>query len=110
MSHERTFPANDPHAPAAGVPARVGWPPIPILAIWSPGVPGIAANFQYNDNTAIEGIAKQTAAELKKEGKPCAVGIIQGIPVVNILNARNVGMAKGAKESGCTILEQQVNQ
>src|SRR4051812_8217093 len=83
---------------------------IPILAIWSPGVPGIAANFQYNDASAIEDIAKQTAAQLKKDGKPCAVGIIQGIPVVNILNARNVGMAKGAKESGCTILEQQVNQ
>ena len=33
--------------------------------------------------------------ELKKEGKSCAVGIIQGIPVVNILNARNLGMAAG---------------
>jgi ribose transport system permease protein len=83
---------------------------IPILAIWSPGVPNIAANFQYNDGQAIEQIAKDTAAELKKEGKPCNVGIIQGIPVVNILNARNVGMAAGAKAAGCTILEQQVNQ
>jgi ABC-type sugar transport system substrate-binding protein len=83
---------------------------IPILAIWSPGVPNIAANFQYNDNTAIANIAKLAAAELKKEGKPCNVGIIQGIPVVNILNARNVGMEKGAKAAGCTILEKQVNQ
>jgi len=83
---------------------------IPILAIWSPGVPNIAANFQYNDDTAIADIAKQAAAELKKEGKPCNVGIIQGIPVVNILNARNVGMEKGAKAAGCTILEKQVNQ
>jgi ribose transport system substrate-binding protein len=83
---------------------------IPILAIWSPGVPNIAANFQYNDNTAIANIAKLAAAELKKEGKPCNVGIIQGIPVVNILNARNVGMEKGAKAAGCTVLEKQVNQ
>jgi ribose transport system substrate-binding protein len=83
---------------------------IPILAIWSPGVPNIAANFQYNDQAAIAQIAKDAAAELKKEGKPCNVGIIQGIPVVNILNARNVGMAAGAKAAGCTILEQQVNQ
>src|SRR5262249_42111781 len=63
---------------------------IPILAIWSPGVPNIAANFQYNDGDAIANIAKSAAAELKKEGKPCNVGIIQGIPVVNILNARNI--------------------
>ena len=83
---------------------------IPILAIWSPGVPNIAANFQYNDDTAIANIAKLAAAEAKKEGKPCNVGIIQGIPVVNILNARNVGMEKGAKAAGCTILEKQVNQ
>jgi len=83
---------------------------IPIFAIWSPGVPNVDANFQYNDQSAIEQIAIDTAAELKKEGKPCAVGIIQGIPVVNILNARNIGMAAGAKKAGCTILEQQVNQ
>ena len=30
--------------------------------------------------------------------------------MVNILNARNVGMEKGAKAAGCTILEKQVNQ
>jgi len=83
---------------------------IPILAIWSPGVPNITANFQYNDGDAIANIAKSAAAELKKEGKPCNVGIIEGIPVVNILNARNVGMANGAKAAGCTILEHQVNQ
>ncbi len=83
---------------------------IPIIAIWSPGVPGIDSNFMYNDGGATETIAKMAAAELKKEGKPCNVGIIQGIPVVNILNARNVGMAAGAKAAGCTILEQQVNQ
>jgi len=83
---------------------------IPILAIWSPGVPNVNANFQYNDGGATEDIAKMAAAELKKEGKPCNVGIIQGIPVVNILAARNVGMAAGAKAAGCTILEQQVNQ
>jgi ribose transport system permease protein len=83
---------------------------IPIIAIWSPGVPNIIANFQYNDGSAIQKIAIMAAQQLKKEGKPCAVGIIQGIPVVNILNARNIGMAAGAKKAGCTILEQQINQ
>src|SRR2546422_1357627 len=78
---------------------------IPILAIWSPGVPNINANFIYNDGNAIQNIAKMAAAEIKKQGKQCAVGIIEGIPVVNILNARNVGMAAGAKAAGCQILE-----
>jgi ABC-type sugar transport system substrate-binding protein len=83
---------------------------IPILAIWSPGVPNINANFMYNDGSAIQQIAMMAAAQLKQQGKPCNVGIIQGIPVVNILNARNIGMAAGAKAAGCKILEQQVNQ
>ncbi len=83
---------------------------IPILAIWSPGVPNINGNFMYNDGPIEAQMAMMAAAELKKEGKPCAVGIIQGIPVVNILQARNVGMAAGAKAAGCKILEQQVNQ
>ena len=83
---------------------------IPILAIWSPNVPNVQSNFMYNDGAAIQDIAKMAAAEVKKQGKECAVGIIQGIPVVNILNARNVGMAAGAKAAGCKILEQQVNQ
>jgi len=83
---------------------------IPILGIWSPGVPNVQANFMYDDGPVEATIVKQAAAELKKEGKPCNAGIIQGIPVVNILNARNVGMAQGAKAAGCTILEQQVNQ
>lgn len=83
---------------------------IPIIAIWSPGVPNIDANFMYNDGPVEMQIAELAAAQLKKEGKPCDVGIIQGIPVVNILNARNVGMAEGAKAAGCTILEQQVNE
>jgi ribose transport system permease protein len=83
---------------------------IPIVAIWSPGVPNIQSNFIYNDQKTTQQIAIMTAAELKKQGKACAVGIIQGIPVVNILDARNKGLAAGAKAAGCTILEQQVNQ
>jgi ABC-type sugar transport system substrate-binding protein len=83
---------------------------IPILAIWSPGVPNIDANFMYNDGNAIQKIAQMAAAEVKKQGKQCAVGILEGIPVVNILNARNVGLAAGAKAAGCQILEHQVNQ
>ena len=83
---------------------------IKILAVWSPGVPGIVANFQYDDFTASKKMALAAAAELKRQGKPCAVGIIQGIPVVDILRTRNEGLAAGAKAGGCKILEQTVNQ
>jgi ribose transport system substrate-binding protein len=83
---------------------------IPILGIWSPGVPNVLANFQYEDKGSGTQLAKLVAAELKKQGKPCAVGIIQGIPVVDILRARNEGLEAGAKAAGCKVLEKQVNQ
>jgi ABC-type sugar transport system substrate-binding protein len=83
---------------------------IPILGIWSPGVANVDMNFQYDDSKGASTIARLVAAELKKQGKDCAVGIIQGIPVVDILRARNEGLEAGAKAAGCTILEKQVNQ
>jgi ribose transport system substrate-binding protein len=73
-------------------------------------VPPANANFQLNDFDAGVALAKYAAQQLKKDGKSCSVGIIQGIPVVEILNARNKGLAAGAKAAHCTILAQQVNQ
>jgi ABC-type sugar transport system substrate-binding protein len=83
---------------------------VKILAVWSPKVPGIVANFQYDDFTASKKMAMAAAAALKKQGKQCSVGIIEGIPVVDILRNRNLGLAAGAKAGGCTILEHTVNQ
>lgn len=83
---------------------------IKIFAVWSPKVPGIVANFQYDDFGASKKVAMAAAAELKQQGKECAVGIIEGIPVVDILRNRNLGLAAGAKAGGCTILEHTVNQ
>jgi ribose transport system substrate-binding protein len=82
---------------------------IPVFTIWARGVPNITANFQYDDYETAVAIAKLAAAELKRQGKECKVGIIQGIPVVTILKTRNDGLLAGAKASGCTILEQTVN-
>ena len=83
---------------------------IPVFTMWSRGVPNVTANFQYNDyDTAVQ-LVKMTAAELKKQGKACNVGIIQGIPVVTILKTRNDGLLAGAKAAGCKVLEQTVNQ
>jgi ABC-type sugar transport system substrate-binding protein len=82
---------------------------IPLFVIWDPKAKRVAANFQYDDYGYAVRVAKLVAAELKKQGKPCAVGIIQGIPVVDILRSRNEGLAAGAKAAGCEILEQQVN-
>jgi ribose transport system substrate-binding protein len=83
---------------------------IPVFTMWSRGEPNVTANFQYNDGETAATIAKMVAAELKKQGKPCNVGIIQGIPVVTILKTRNDGLLAGAKAAGCTVLEQIVNQ
>jgi len=82
---------------------------IPVFTLWSRGIPNITANFQYDDYETAVTIAKLAAAELKKQGKPCNVGIIQGIPVVTILKTRNDGLAAGANAAGCKILEQTVN-
>ncbi len=82
---------------------------IPVFTIWSRGVPNVTANFQYDDYETAVAIAKMAAAELKKQGKECKVGIIEGIPVVTILKTRNDGLAAGAKAAGCTILEHTVN-
>jgi ABC-type sugar transport system substrate-binding protein len=82
---------------------------IPVFTLWARGVPNITANFQYDDYETAVAIAKLSAAELKKQGKDCNVGIIQGIPVVTILKTRNDGLLAGAKASGCTVLEQIVN-
>src|ERR1700730_2072158 len=38
---------------------------IPILAIWSPGVPNVDSNFMYNDGGAEQKIAMMAAAQLK---------------------------------------------
>jgi ABC-type sugar transport system substrate-binding protein len=83
---------------------------IPVFVQDSPkDVPPATANFQLDDYQAGVALAKYVAAQLKKDGKACAVGIVQGIPVVEILNNRNLGLAAGAKAAGCTILAQQVN-
>lgn len=79
---------------------------IPIFVIDSPGAKPYAANFQTNDYDTTYKLA-QYAAE--QTGSPCTVAIIQGVPVVPILKARNEGYAAGAEASGCEILDQQVN-
>lgn len=83
---------------------------IELFTIWTPGFPGATADFRYAETSAAEQIAALAAAEAKKNGKPCKVGIIQGLPIVAILKARNDNLEAGAKKAGCTVLERQVNQ
>jgi ABC-type sugar transport system substrate-binding protein len=82
---------------------------IKILTMWTPSAVGQAANFQYAEGPAAQRVAAMAAAKIKAAGKDCKVGIIQGLPVVPILKARNLALAAGAKRAGCQILEQQVN-
>lgn len=83
---------------------------IPVFVIVSPKVRNATMNFQYNDFLSARDLAKLAAAELKRQGRECSVGIIEGIPLVDVLRDRNEGLAAGAKAAGCKILEHQVNQ
>lgn len=81
---------------------------IPIFVIDSPGARA-TANFQTNDFSAASGLAQYAAAAIAKQGKPCKVAIIQGVPFVPILKARAAGHEAGAKKAACEILDRQVN-
>jgi len=83
---------------------------IPVIAQASPDVPNVVTNIETNDQEAAKELAEYAAEALKEEGTPCAVGIIQGLEVVNILQNRNLGLEEGAKAAGCKILDKQVNQ
>jgi ribose transport system substrate-binding protein len=83
---------------------------IKVLTMWTSAPVGQLADFQYAEGPAAKKVAALAAAAVKKSGNTCKVGIIQGLPVVPILKARNDALAAGAKASGCQILEQQVNE
>jgi ribose transport system substrate-binding protein len=79
---------------------------IPIITIDSPNARA-NVNFQTDDVDATRALAKVVA---DKVGNPCAVGIIQGPPIVPIIKARAEGYTQGARESGCEILDIQTNR
>lgn len=88
--------------------ARVKAAKIPLIVIDAPSSRAFSSvNFQSNDFPVAIQIAGYAA---KRVGKPCNVGIIQGFPVVAILNERNKGLAAGARKADCKILEQQVDK
>jgi ABC-type sugar transport system substrate-binding protein len=82
---------------------------IRILTMWTPNAVGQSANFQYAEGPPARRVAALAASRIKGEGNKCAVGIIQGLPVVPILKARNQALEAGAKAAGCKVLEKQVN-
>lgn len=88
--------------------ARAGG--IKVITMWTPVALGQASNFQYAEGPAARKVAALAAAKIKADGNTCKVGIIQGLPVVPILKARNIALEAGAKAAGCEILERQVNE
>jgi ribose transport system substrate-binding protein len=81
-----------------------------VLVEDSPGDKGsYDIDLRFDDQAAAAKVAELGAKAVKASGKPCAAGIIQGIPVVQILNWRNIGLEQGLKKAGCTILNKQVN-
>lgn len=83
---------------------------IKVFTVWTRGIPGVTANFFYDEAPAARALAKLAADTAKKAGKTCGVGLIQGVSFVQILKARNDNLEAGAKAAGCKILERQVNQ
>jgi ribose transport system substrate-binding protein len=83
---------------------------IKILTMWTPVAVGQASDFQYDEGPAARKVAALAAAKIKADGHTCKVGIIQGVPVVPILKARNIALEAGAKAAGCEVLERQVNE
>lgn len=78
---------------------------IPIIVVDAPNARA-DVNFQNDDLDATVALAKFAAEEA---GEPCKVAIIEGVPVVSILKARNEGYAQGAEASGCEIVDKQTN-
>jgi ABC-type sugar transport system substrate-binding protein len=83
---------------------------IPIVVIESPKAGPYLANFSQQSYASAFAIGTYGAKAAKKKFGSCSVGIIQGIPVVDILRTRNIALEAAAKKQGCTVLDKQVNQ
>jgi ABC-type sugar transport system substrate-binding protein len=82
---------------------------IPLVVIETPGVKPYLTNINENDVESSAAVAEYGAKAAKKKFGSCAVGIIEGIPVVDVLRNRNIGLEQGAKAQGCTVLDKQIN-
>jgi ABC-type sugar transport system substrate-binding protein len=81
-----------------------------LIVIETPGVKPYMTNMDQQGALTARLIGTYGAKLAKQRFGSCNVGIIQGIPVVDILRIRNEGLAAAAKAQGCTILAQQINQ
>jgi ABC-type sugar transport system substrate-binding protein len=70
--------------------------------------PGAVTALYANDTQSATKMAKLAAATVKKDGKPCDVLIMEGLPAVPVLSDRNQGFIAGATASHCTILDKEV--
>src|SRR5712691_9104988 len=81
---------------------RIAAKKVPIVVLDSPSSRPYTVNFNLPDYATEYQIARYAAAKVKALKQPCNVGVIEGPPVVEILNARNQGLVAGAKSAGCT--------
>jgi len=79
---------------------------IPIIVQDTPDAGDVASNFQVNNFESAKKAAEIVAQEV---GQGAEIGIIQGLPVVGVLIARNEGFAAGAQEAGLKVVAEQVN-
>lgn len=80
---------------------------IPIIVQDTPDAGEVTSNFQVNNEQA----AEQAAALVGETvGEGSDVAIIQGLPIVGVLAARNEGFAAGAAAAGLNVVAEQVNE
>lgn len=79
---------------------------IPIIVQDTPDAGDVASNFEVNNFETAQAAAALVATKVPSGAK---VAVIQGIPAVNVLAARNQGFADGAKAAGLDVVAEQVN-
>lgn len=80
---------------------------IPIIVQDTPDAGEVTSNFQVNNEQAAEQAAALVAETV---GTGSDVAVVQGLPVVGVLLARNEGFANGAAAAGLNVVAEQVNE
>jgi ABC-type sugar transport system substrate-binding protein len=72
-------------------------------------IAGPTLSIQSGETDSAREVALRVAARLKASAMPCAIGIVDGAPIVSALVHTAEGFRRGAEQAGCTILDIQTD-